>query len=77
MTDLTYRDDGLFTRFFPETNEGEKVWNEMAEQYGGVAAVLSIQAKSVIAQIRRAGYSVAKAKKCTQSVDDILAELSA
>ena len=50
----------------------------MAEKTGN-GAVLSIHAKNVIAQLRKAGYSVAKAKKAkpvtAQEVDQLLAEL--
>lgn len=74
--DLEYRNDGLFTRFVPNTPAGEDAWRVMAEETG-VAAVLNIHAAAVLAQLRRAGYSVAKAKKSTQSIDDILAELGA
>lgn len=74
MTDLTYTNDGLFTRFYPETDEGENAWREMALE-DGVAAVMSVHAKAVIAQLRAAGYVVRKAKPCAMSVDDILAEL--
>lgn len=72
--DIEYSNHGLFTRFYPNTAAGESVWREMAKE-DGVAAVLSFEAKKTIAQIRAAGYSVAKAKKTTQSIDDILAEL--
>lgn len=72
--DIEYSNHGLFTRFYSNTPAGETVWREMAKQ-DGVAAVLSFEAKKVIAQIRAAGYSVAKAKKSTQSIDQILEEL--
>ena len=79
-TDLTYITTGLFTRFMPETKAGEAAWNEMAKD-DGCAAVLSIHAKNVICQLRKAGYSVAKAKKAkpvtAQEVDQLLAELNA
>lgn len=76
MTDLEYTNQGMFTRFYPNTVAGEDAWREMAKQ-DGVAAVLSFEAKLVIAQLRRAGYSVSKAKKSTQSIHEILAELGA
>ena len=62
MTDIEYIKDGMFTRFFPNTPAGENAWREMAKE-DGVAAVLNNQAKSVIYQLRKAGYIVAKAKK--------------
>ena len=75
MSDLTYTQDGMFTRFYPETDAGQIVWNEMASKMNGVAAVLNFESAKVISQIRSAGYKVSKAKKCNQSVDDILKEL--
>lgn len=74
--DLEYINTGLFTRFMPNTKAGEDAWRDMHFQNNG-AAILTIHAKAVIAQLRAAGYSVAKAKKSTQSIDDILAELEA
>lgn len=74
MVDIEYINTGMFTRFMPNTPAGEDAWREMAKE-DGCAAVMSIHAKSVIAQLRAAGYSVAKAKKPTQSIDEILAEL--
>lgn len=72
--DIEYSNHGLFTRFYPNTPAGESVWREMAKN-DGVAAVLSFEAKKVIAQIRAAGYSISKAKKPAQSIDQILTEL--
>lgn len=75
--DLTYSQDGMFTRFYPETEAGREAWNTMAEN-DGVAAVLNHHAKSVLRQLRKAGYSVAKAKPVTEAdMDAILAELEA
>jgi hypothetical protein len=62
MTDIEYRKDGMFTRFIPNTPAGVDAWREMAKA-DGVAAVLNTHAKSVISQLRKAGYIVAKAKK--------------
>lgn len=73
-TDLEYKDCGLFTHFFPVSDDGMTPWKEMATD-DGVAAVLSIHAKNVIAQLRKAGYSVKKAKPLDMSIDDILKEL--
>lgn len=72
--DIEYSTYGMFTRFYPNSPAGESVWREMAKK-DGVAAVLNFEAKKTIAQIRAAGYSVARAKKPTQSIDQILAEL--
>lgn len=74
MIDIEYTTTGLFTRFIPNTPAGEDAWREMARD-DGCAAVLNIHAKNVIGQLRSAGYKVAKAKKTTQSIDEILVEL--
>lgn len=77
IPDLTYITTGLFTRFIANTPAGESAWRVMAQETGN-AAVLSIHAKNVISQLRRAGYSVAKAKKApswTSEDDQLLAEL--
>lgn len=76
QADIEYKDHGMFTRFYANTTAGEYAWREMAKE-DGVAAVLTPHAKPVIAQLRRAGYSVAKAKKNEQSIEDILTELGA
>ena len=74
QADLEYINTGFFTRFMPNTPAGEDAWRVMAKE-DGVAAVLTAHAKSVIAQLRRAGYSVAKAKPVKESLDNILKEL--
>lgn len=74
MTDLEYTHDVMFTRFYPNTEAGKGAWRSMAQQ-DGVAAVLTMHAKSVISQLKKAGYTVSKAKKQTQTIDDILKEL--
>lgn len=75
MTDLEYITTCLFTRFMPNTPAGEDAWRTMAAETGN-AAVLSIHAAAVIAQLRKAGYSVAKARKVDKGeIDKILAEL--
>jgi hypothetical protein len=74
MTDLTYTQSSLFTRFYPETPEGEYVWRELAKN-NGAASFLNSQAESIISQIRNAGYTVSKGLKCKISIDEILAEL--
>lgn len=73
-TDLTYLTTGLFTTFFPESKDGEVVYSQMIEQYGS-PKVFTRDLKSTIKQMRDAGYKVSKAKKPTQSIDDILNEL--
>lgn len=75
IIDIEYRNDGMFTRFYPNTAAGEAVWREMAKQ-DGVAAVMGFEAAKVIKQIRASGYTVAKAKKPEMTIDQILNELS-
>lgn len=74
--DLTYTTSGMFTRFIPETTQGETAWKEMEAQGG--AQVLAIHAAAVIQQLRKAGYSVAKARKVKAGeINAILKELVA
>lgn len=75
--DLTYTDDGMFTRFIPMTDQGFTIYQQMIEQ-AGTAAFLNVTRPSVLAQIRAAGYTVRKSKKATKAeLDEILAELDA
>lgn len=74
--DLVYIDQGLFTAFLPETKEGEEAWRQLAEQTDGTGKVLTIQAKQIIARLRKAGYSVHQTKKPTKSaIEGIFEEL--
>jgi len=78
MTDLTYIQDKMFTRFTPETDDGVTAWNEMAKKMNGVAAVLNCEAHNVITQLRKAGYKFRKStvKKVTKAeMDQIYKEL--
>lgn len=72
--DLIYVKDDLFTRFYPETEAGRLAWDTMLETTGSYA-VLNHHAPMVIAQLRRAGYRVHKAKRVTETTDELLAEL--
>lgn len=75
MTDITYTQNGIWTKFIPTTDAGEVVFCEMMDK-DGVAAVLNSQAKSVIAQIRKAGYTISKSKPATKKeMDEIYREL--
>lgn len=75
MTDLTYLNLGLFTVFFPETPAGEDAWRVIAAQDGS-GKILTVHLASVRRQIRRAGLSVAKARKpAARELDAILNEL--
>lgn len=82
--DLTYTDLGIFTMFWPETPAGESAWNAMAQHTENTGKVLTMQAPSVIAQLRAAGYVVHKAKPTpapsvdtVAALDALLAELQA
>lgn len=72
--DLTYLTTGFFTTFFPESKSGETAYKEMIEQNDS-PKILTRDLKTVLYQLRKSGYSVKKAKKPTQSIDDILSEL--
>lgn len=55
MTDIIYYRIGLYTHFYPLTKDGEYIFNVM-----GGEPILTIHEKKVLAQIRKAGYSVRK-----------------
>jgi hypothetical protein len=74
QNDLEYTTTGLVTRFIPNTTAGENAWRIMNADNGN-DVVFAVHTKNVISQLRKAGYSVSKAKKSTMSIDDILAEL--
>lgn len=81
QSDIEYYNDGLFIRFMPNTQDGVSVWNTIAADNDGVAAVLAIHGEAVIRQIKAAGYSVSKARKVSMADinmdDELLAELEA
>lgn len=61
MVDLTYKNQGLFTAFLPESKAGEEAFRAICKAQGDhTGKVLTIHAKSTIAQLRKAGYSVKK-----------------
>lgn len=70
-TDLSYIDQGLFTAFVPNTKEGEQAWNELASVTDNTGKVLTVQAKQFIHQLRKAGYTVSKAKPVKLSAKDL------
>ncbi len=63
MADLTYTNNGMFTRFIPHT---KIVWNQIryACPIAGemIGQIYLSQLKSVLAQLKKAGYSVLKEK---------------
>ena len=75
--DLTYLPQGLYTTFFPETPAGEAAWLTIATTPGCEGGrVLTIHLVSTIRQIKRAGLTVAKARRVDPSgLDAILEEL--
>lgn len=75
MTDLTYSQDSIWTRFYPETEAGKQAWQAMHDQGSVNATVLNSHAAIVIYQLKKAGYKVSKAKPCKMTIDDILKEL--
>ena len=60
--DLTYSEAGLFVAFYAETPAGEEAYREMAEHSGGTCKFLAPMRAGIVAQLRAAGYRVAKAK---------------
>lgn len=73
-TDLTYLTTGFFTVFFPESKQGETAYKEMIEQNSS-PKILTRDLKNVLYQLKKAGYIVKKAKKPTQTIEEILNEL--
>lgn len=75
MSDLTYKEMGLFTLFLPESPKGEIAWKTIAAHTDGTGKVFTVHAKSTIMQLRAAGYSVIKAKKITVTDDELYTAL--
>ena len=75
-TDITYRNEGMFTSFMPETTSGIALMNEFFALNGGYK-VLSAHATTVIGDMRKAGFTVSKAKKVVIDEADLLSELFA
>jgi len=68
--DLTYKKQGLFAAFIPETLAGETAWRTIAEQTQGTGKVFTAQLPAVLTQLRKAGYTVQVAKKLTKEEID-------
>lgn len=60
--DIEYVKCGMFVTFVPNTTEGEHLWKQLAEATEGTGKVLAMHAKQAINDIRKAGYTVRKAK---------------
>tara|TARA_R110002096_G_scaffold45503_2_gene122134 strand:- start:827 stop:1084 length:258 start_codon:yes stop_codon:yes gene_type:complete len=63
-TDLLYTQNGMFTRFTPNTEAGETALLDIYKITGD-GAVRNDHLKSTLRQLRKAGYKVSKAKKVT------------
>ena len=72
--DLTYScTDGIWTRFYPESDAGTAAYNVMAAaDPDGVVAFMPSQVASVLYQLKAAGLTVRKAKPVASKLDDIL-----
>ncbi len=82
QVDMYYINKGMFVSFIPNTPEAEDCWRLMAtNQDGDFTTCFPKQADSIIRQLRKAGYKVAKAPKSTppsdKEIDDLLNELTA
>lgn len=64
--DIEYIEGGMFVTFVPNTTEGEHVWRQLAESTDGTGKVFAIHAKQVIQDMRKAGYTVRKAKPASK-----------
>jgi len=75
--DLTYRTSGLFTTFFAESKPGEDAWRTLAEQTNGTGKIFTIHLKSMLQQLRAAGYKVSKVKASPFTMEEIFSQLDA
>lgn len=79
--DLYYYYAAGFLRFAPQTKAGETAWREMAAKSHGTAAFLPNHEKSILRQLRKAGYKVAKkqppGKMSAKVIEDLLKQLEA
>ncbi len=76
--DVSYKVDGLFTTFIPDTAQGEIAVREMMAQNENSNKVFSVHSSAVIEQLRKAGYVVRKAKPVTRAdIDNLFDELDA
>lgn len=78
MADITYINQWLFTAFWPESKAGEDAFRAICRAQGDhTGKVLTVHAKSTIAQLRKAGYSVKKQGKREEiDLDDLESLLS-
>lgn len=76
MPDLTYRTDGLFTSFYPETEAGHAAWLQIFNQTDHTGKVMAWQTEDTIRQLRKAGYSVRRAPPIEMDDDALLSLLA-
>jgi len=60
--DLQYKTYGMFTSFYPVTEQGKIAWNELACKTEGTGKVLCVITIETVRQLRAAGYIVHKAR---------------
>lgn len=72
--DLSWRDDGLFTLFLPNTKAGEDAWRVLAAHTEGTGKVFSHHAGDVIRQLHAAGYTIGRlpVHRASPAEDDAL-----
>lgn len=75
LPDVSYRTDGIFTTFFPNTTDGENIFRAMAADTEGTGKVLSIHAPAVIQQIKEAGYTIEQSEQNAVDTDELYNEL--
>jgi len=72
--DLEYIRNDLFTTLFPVSAEGRKVYNQIALNFKDAFMVNQV-AQDVMKQLRKAGYSVRKAKPVKMTNEELLEAL--
>jgi hypothetical protein len=75
MTDLNYITDGFFITLIPVSKDGEYIYNEVAAAFDGVAKFPVHMKASIFYQIKKAGYTIRKARKAKPISDVELLEL--
>jgi hypothetical protein len=68
-TDLTYKTEGLFTSFYPETPAGDQAIGELMAVNGN-NKILTIFAPQLLQALKEAGYSLRKAREAKQKMSD-------
>lgn len=76
-TDLEYSSSGLFTIFYPTSEAGKIPHNQMLEHPETPGAkIYTIHLKNALYQLKKAGYTVKKAKKISKKESEkILTEI--